>query len=486
MLSSIFLKASTGLATTSRLLDTTSRNINSASQEGYTRKIQSSITVDSQNNVWAGPIRRAMDAQLSASLRQSQSAMSFVNGKLDALERLNRLSNDPVADSNLAAKVDQLGSMFQLLESHPADGLTLRNVVEAAEDVATTIRSTYGELSSVSDKALGLIKEDVGTLNTLTARFSELNRSIVGAHAAGADTTDFEDERDRVLTQISEIIQVQTFEDGKGAYHLYTADNKLLADMNAKSVSVVEAPPPAVTGAIQLGSERIYTPGGRIGANQWIRDSFVPERQAQLDAIAAHVTSQFNSIAVTDPNAPPPPATTRTLQLELFRDDRGATPFAAAATPGYASRIGVNEMVVADPRYLRTGTSWTDDLGGTGTPDPNTTDPTDTTVISKGRNLFLERAAFADPTMGTKAMTLAEAASMFTATVASELTATQSEQSRLDGQGKLIANRLADKTEVKLDDEMARLIMLQNSYAASARVITTTQTMFDQLFAMVR
>ena len=44
--------------------------------------------------------------------------------------------------------------------------------------------------------------------------------------------------------------------------------------------------------------------------------------------------------------------------------------------------------------------------------------------------------------------------------------------------------RLNSATGVNMDTEMAQLTVLQNAYAANARVITTVQTMFDALMAI--
>ena len=39
---------------------------------------------------------------------------------------------------------------------------------------------------------------------------------------------------------------------------------------------------------------------------------------------------------------------------------------------------------------------------------------------------------------------------------------------------------------VNVDEELASLVIFQNSYAASARVISTTQQMYDTLLSMIR
>ena len=59
----------------------------------------------------------------------------------------------------------------------------------------------------------------------------------------------------------------------------------------------------------------------------------------------------------------------------------------------------------------------------------------------------------------------------------------------LDARQILVDNLQATTGEisgVNLDEELSRMIVLENAYAASARVITTTQNLFDILSDMVR
>jgi flagellar hook-associated protein 1 FlgK len=49
----------------------------------------------------------------------------------------------------------------------------------------------------------------------------------------------------------------------------------------------------------------------------------------------------------------------------------------------------------------------------------------------------------------------------------------------------MIEQRYQEETGVNLDEELANLQLLQNAYAASARLITVIQTLFDTLQAAV-
>ena len=65
-----------------------------------------------------------------------------------------------------------------------------------------------------------------------------------------------------------------------------------------------------------------------------------------------------------------------------------------------------------------------------------------------------------------------------------QATQTATYQAALDDQNTIteaLKERLRDQSGVNVDDELGRMIQLQNSYSASARVMTTVTQMFDEL-----
>ena len=49
-----------------------------------------------------------------------------------------------------------------------------------------------------------------------------------------------------------------------------------------------------------------------------------------------------------------------------------------------------------------------------------------------------------------------------------------------------LANKLSTQSGVNMDTEMSHMIQLQNAYGANARIISTVQTMFNQLLQAVQ
>ncbi len=66
--------------------------------------------------------------------------------------------------------------------------------------------------------------------------------------------------------------------------------------------------------------------------------------------------------------------------------------------------------------------------------------------------------------------------------------AARAEEARVDAFARRgdAANRRDTFSGVNIDEELAQMVVLQNSYSAAARVITTATEMYDTLIAMVR
>ena len=148
----------------------------------------------------------------------------------------------------------------------------------------------------------------------------------------------------------------------------------------------------------------------------------------------------------------------------------------AANTVGYASRITTNPIlsVAGNLWRLRDGTSTV----GVAT---ESTFRGDQTQLRSVLTMFETAQTYnAAVQLGTS-NTLEAAANAFTGFQATQ---TATYKAALDDQGTVtdaLKERLRDQSGVNVDDELGRMIQLQNSYSASARVMTTVTQMLDDL-----
>jgi len=449
MVTAVLSNAMSGLRTVQTLLGTTTRNIVNANSEGYTRKVQAAVTGPA-GGVLSGTVRRATDELLTQQLRTDIAARSGAETLLSALDRIDRLAGDPTRGDSLSGRMSALADSLQRIASDPINELGYAEVIDSAKALAATFRDTAFEIGRIAREAREAIPDDVAEANDLIARIAEINRQVTASEALGNDETDLLDQRDRLLGRLSEIMTVRGYVDQRNVFHLYTADHKLLADESARTLST------DLDGNVYVGSNRVREVGGRSGARREIVDRIAPALTAQLDDLAGRLTEGLAAVG-----------------LPLFNDG-GSTPF-DATDPGqaidFSGRIAVDRAVLADTTLIR---------GGAGVPIG------DTSLVVAARQVIIgdthEFTAAGLPMRGT----LTLAAATFVGNVASRTAAARDSLEAGRVAEDIVRTRLAQVSDVSIDEEMARMIQLQTAYAANARVVQTAQAMMDELLAALR
>jgi flagellar hook-associated protein 1 len=181
-----------------------------------------------------------------------------------------------------------------------------------------------------------------------------------------------------------------------------------------------------------------------------------------------------------------------------------AAGYAGSAQVGFAGRIAVNPAVATDPGLLRDGTHA---VAGGG-PDPFTPNPPGgpagfTTLLDRVLDFtFGAEAAPGVPWPGIPTTGLGPAGNLVSPFIApgtitdyaQRITASpgfeRAEATRARDEAELLRGgleeRLKSETGVDVDAEMAGIVVLQNAYAANARVIGAVQAMWDSLLGAVR
>jgi flagellar hook-associated protein 1 FlgK len=150
---------------------------------------------------------------------------------------------------------------------------------------------------------------------------------------------------------------------------------------------------------------------------------------------------------------------------------------------GRASDLAVRADIQADPSLLSTArldvqtSPLTATLGGAGD--------------NRGVQALADALSSAQPVIArgglpAKSVTLASYAGDIIAHSAALAQSAQQAASRDSALADQLSYRAASVSGVNLDEEMARLVQLQQAYAASARIVTATNDLFGELLDMVR
>jgi flagellar hook-associated protein 1 FlgK len=443
-----------GLTTTQQRIDTISRNISHAGAEGYTRKDQQQITT-APGFVQAGPIQRAIDTTIQQAIRDTTGNTARLQVEVSSLQNVETVLGQPGDDSGLSARLTKLQAAFQTLSMTPETSASYGAAVLAAQNVAGSFHDLYNAMETERSNAQTQLTQTVGDLNETVQQIDHVNKAIVAA--GGTDTSDLEDQRDTLLTKLSGLMEVTTFKQSNGEIAIFTKNGTPLLDTFPRTIAASDlAAQPSGT-----GTPLIVVHNGKIGGLLALRDQIMPQAEAQLDDQARALTQEFKG-----------------LGIELFNDGGSTTLQTAPLDPlqvaGFSGRIAVNNAYVANPAAIRDGTS------------PTPLQPGDTTFIDQAVALFQRNNIAFDTTTGLAPTgSLIDVASNYMTARGDARAATQSE---LDHQNTLLQtyqDKQSQVSGVSVDDELSQLIVLQQAYAANARVVQTAQSLVDSLLKSV-
>ncbi|MCJ2122099.1 flagellar hook-associated protein FlgK [Methylobacterium sp. J-077] len=481
---SVAMKAARGaLQANATSTGVVSRNIAGVNDPAYSRKIASLVTTD-------GPVRvvvsRASDTLLFDKTLRSTSELAGRTAILKGLTSLEDTVGDTEEGSSVSAKIGAVKIALANAANQPSDINLAKAAVAAAKDLARTLNQASTTIQKTRLSADQDIANSVATVNDLLGQFDKANKAVVFGTATGADISDALDNRDKILAQLSQEIGIHTAVRAGNDMAIYADNGAPLFERSARTVSFAATPAfgASTTGNAGLidgipvtgNSSMMPLQSGRIVGLMTVRDEAAVTYQNQLDAIAGGL---INAFAETDKNS-----ATGTALAGLFTDAANAA--LPTVTTGLASSIQVNAK--ADPEQGGNPFTLRDGGMNAGTQYKYNV----ANAASYADHLrALQSALGADRSFASDSE-LPASASLLTAAGASAswLEATRKGAStQVDSESAILnsaSNALSNATGVNRDDEVATMLELEKSYAASAKLLATVNAMLQTLLDAVR
>lgn len=479
-ISSALSNALTGLTASSRAAGVVSTNLANILTDGYApRGIELTTQGDGRGGgVQVVGITRNVDAGLLSDRRLADSDVGYnevMSGFLTRFEGEVGLPDDP---ASLTGRIAAFEASLASAATKPEENARLTEVALRGSELAGKLNTISDRIQAERTAADTQIDQAVERVNTLLSRVQTLNANIVNARNSGHPAASFEDQRQQVIDQLSDYVPVRSADRGNGALALYTPGGAVLIDGRAAELSfaasnVVAAHMTESNGLlsgleingvpITSSGENSPIAGGRLAGLFEIRDSLGVDAQAQVDAAARNLIERFQAAGLDTTRAPGDPG--------LFTDNGAG--FAAVDEVGIAGRIALNTVV--DPR--QGGEAWRirDGLGAA-TPGP---------VGSASLLIDLADAmsgtdAMASGDLGATARSFSGHATSFVSRIGQQAITTEQTLS-------FASARQAGLKDIELqqgvdsDEQMQRLLLIEQSYSANARMIQTVDDMIQTL-----
>ncbi|QND50657.1 flagellar hook-associated protein FlgK (plasmid) [Phyllobacterium sp. 628] len=488
-LTSALLTAQSALTTTSKQTALVSRNIAGANDPNFTRRIGS--VVSGPNGTTYLSVSRSADDALLSKYIETNSLYGSSSTMKSGLDRLSGIYSADNSSGSPKALLGDLRDSMQQYATQPGNAAVGETAVSKAIRLANALNEGSSQIQKLRQDADSDINDSVKNLNELLAKFETVNNRVVNGTRSGADVSDFLDQRDGLLKEISGEIGITTIKRGDNDMVIFAESGVTLFENTPRAVSF------APTSAFSAGTNgnQVYVDGvplshdtfqqpygtGRLSGLLQLRDQVAPAYQKQLDEVARSLVTMF---AEKDKKTP---ATLPNIPGLFTYSGAPAMPADNTISPGIAGTIKVSSAYIASeggsPTLLRDG--------GTNPANPDYVQNPDGSAGYSTRLQSLIGAINAprtyDPAAGIGNN---QSLSDYSAAAISSIESKRQSVTDTNTYNGVLASRAEDAISnasgVNIDVEMQAMLNLEHSYQASARILSAVDAMLNELLNAVK
>src|SRR5690625_3177435 len=204
-------------------LYTTGHNIANANTPGYSRqrvdftsttpfpvpsRVMQQIPGQLGTGVEIGVVQRIRDQFLDFQYRSENSRLGYWNAKSEALSRLENLLNEP-SDTGLTKAMDRFWESLQELATNPDNSGAREVVAERGLALSETFNYLSKSMQSIQTDLKDQIDASVDDINSLVRRINSINEQIQKIEPHGLLANDLYDDRDLLIDQLSEMVNIK-------------------------------------------------------------------------------------------------------------------------------------------------------------------------------------------------------------------------------------------------------------------------------------
>jgi flagellar hook-associated protein 1 FlgK len=457
--------ALTSLYAQRRGLDVTGQNIANANTEGYSRQrveMQSQVgsisaamyakTDGLGTGVGVSDVQRMRDEYMENRARTEHGNSAYLADQTSAYGAIEDVFAEP-SDTALQAQLHDMWGTWNDVSNNPQLTATRSTLLQQSSTVADGLNSAHNSLTNQWSQNRTQLAAYANQVNTAAGTIAQLNDSIVRAKAAGQTVNELEDQRDQQVLQLSGLTGATASLRKNGAMDVFVGNSTLVSEFTTRSIEV--------SGAARLDEQKTdpltlrwsdsktaVGAGGTMGAMADTLTTIIPVISDALDSVAKNLADSINA----------------KHSAGYGVDGSTGLDFFVSSVPGQPVTAGTIKVGITDPDQVAV----------------SSTDPT--LIVPPATSGSLDNTvadALADVGDSSGGPDREYQAMIGQLGVASQATSRRNDiQANVTEQ--VDAAREA-QSGVNLDEEMTNLLTYQRGYEAASRVLTTIDSMLDQL-----
>lgn len=311
MSGSLFFTGLSGLSVARTALMTTAHNTANVYTAGYSRQV-AQVATNAAIGTGSGyigtgagvtTINRSYDRYLTAQLASAQSSSAALNAYGTEISRIDSLLADKTA--GLSPLMQSFFTAVQGVANTPADPAARQQLISSAQSLSNKFRATDRYLSDLNASVNEQVTGSVAQINTYSGKIASLNKqiSMMSAVAGGQPPNDLLDQRDQLVSELSQIVDVKVLEQDNGKYNVFMGNGQSLVtgDQAATVKAVPSAADPTRTTVALVGlsgtvselGDNVITGGSLGGLMSFRAQTLIPAQNA-IGRLAMAVSGAFN------------------------------------------------------------------------------------------------------------------------------------------------------------------------------------------------
>lgn len=234
-----------GVLTNQQLLGTTSNNITNVNTDGYVRQHTYVYTSAVDWGIGSVVTRRLYDKYAQREMFRDQGNVGFYDAYASGLNTVDSLLSKD--DTSIATSIDSFFSSMQSAVQNTTSVANRRELLTQLQNMVDRYHSLNYNINNELNDVNNQISDTATTINSLVESIYNINRqvrSLVGEKGEQTDVAlQLMDERDRLINQLSEYVDINLTTEPDGSYSLYLGNGQLLVNGDTyATLNVVKNP----------------------------------------------------------------------------------------------------------------------------------------------------------------------------------------------------------------------------------------------------
>lgn len=282
-------------------------NLANAATPGYSRQIArltplrgDGATASGQvgSGVGVSAIQRQIDQALLGRVWQGTSDQSAADTRSNMLAQVESALNE-LNDSDLSSQLSSFFNAWSELANGTKSGAA---VIQKGAQLADFMRSLRASLMDQKRQTDAQAGAAVNRANELMSKVADLNRAINDAEVSGNTANTLRDQRDQVLTDLSQMMDISIVDRGQQGVDVLVGSSPVVLGARSRGIELkretVNGQTSLKVATVSSGTE-LAVRSGQLGALLDGRTTVIDDTVSKLDSLASSLIFEVNKLHST-------------------------------------------------------------------------------------------------------------------------------------------------------------------------------------------